>query len=488
MTATRALLALLAAWIVCLAVGGAAARDRHGDQVVSLSVTYQVHDEYRPWTKSKPKTRSAFAVVVEGPYLLTEAELVENATLVQVEKHGGPPNFPARVVHLDRHINLALLAVDDPGFYDDLQPVRLASAIPTDGEFRTVRWKEGQLESATSRFSRLEVFDLRGYGATVALLVLTTDIVGGGQGEPVFAGKDLVGLVEFGKDNRAHVFPPEVIRTYLDAVRDEGEYRGFASLGIYWQENRDRALAGHLGMAGETRGVVVREVQTGGSAHGVIEPRDILLSIDGYDIDADGYYLHPRYGRLKFQHALIEGHRVGDVLELQVLRGGEVLDLTMELRSYEADDALIPWRSTETAPPYLVAGGLVFRLMDLDYLRAWNNYKTNAPRRLVIAWDLERHAQTPDQRRLVLLSYVLPDPYNIGYHALNNVRVTEVNDRPVDSITDIIEALEHPVDGFHSIELQPNGTCHEIVLDAATFDEATDRILANYNIPARVRE
>jgi len=488
MSHRRLPLAVAAAMLIGLLATNASARDRRGDQIVTLSVTYQVHDEYRPWTKSKPKTRSAFAVVVEGPYLLTEAEQVENATLVQVEKHGGPPNYPARVVHLDRHVNLALLAVDDPGFFEDLQPVRLARQIPTGAEFRTLRWKKGQLEAATSRFSRLEVFDLRGFGATCALLVLTTDIVGGGQAEPVFAGKELVGLAEYGKDNRAHVFPPEIIRGYLEAAVDEGEYRGFASLGIYWQENRDRALAEYLGLSGAPRGVVVRDVQPGGSADGVIEPRDILLSIDGYEIDADGYYSHPRYGRLKFQHAVVEGHRVGDEVPVRVMRDGAMLDLRMELRSYEADDPLIPWRTADSAPPYLIAGGLVLRVLDLNYLWAWNDWREKAPRRLVVAWDIERHDQTPERRNLVLLSYVLPDPYNMGYHALNNLRVTEVNGRPVDSIADVVEALESPVDGYHVFGLQPNGTCHEIVLDAATFSEATERILGNYNIPARVRE
>jgi len=73
-------------------------------------------------------------------------------------------------------------------------------------------------------------------------------------------------------------------------------------------------------------------------------------------------------------------------------------------------------------------------------------------------------------RRIVLITYVLPDPYNIGYHDVNNVAVARVNGQPVDSIADVAAAFDEPLDGFHVIEMMPNGMRHEIVLDAGTFE------------------
>ena len=483
------LLPVIASLVAVLAIAPATAgrADLHGDQVVSLTVTWQTHDEYRPWSKTKPQTRTGFAVAVEGPYLLAEAELVENATLVQVDKFGRPPKVAARVVHLDRHVNLALLAVDEPGFFDDLAPARLARAAPTRADLQTVRWKEGQLESGATRFARMEVFHVRGYEAQYALVVVNTDLADPGRGEPVFAGRDLVGLTEWGKDDAAHVIPPEVIRAYLaDALSGE-PYRGAPDLGLYWQENRDRALAAWLGLEGDPRGVIVRQVHQGGSAWGVIEPRDVLLSLDGHDIDADGYVEHAHYGRLKYHHLLVEQTRAGDVIPVQVLRDGELLDLQLTLRSYDASDPLLPWRRSDTAPAYLVAGGLVFRPLDLNYLQAWGDWKNKAPVRLLTAWDLQRHGQTDDREGVVLLAYVLPDPYNQGYHSLSNLAVEQVNGLPVDSVADIHEALQHPQDGFHVITLQPNSIRRQIVLDATTLDAATATILANYDIPPPAR-
>ena len=49
-------------------------------QVVSLYVTHQRYDDDRPWAKSNPMGRAAFATVVEGPALLTLAQMVSDST------------------------------------------------------------------------------------------------------------------------------------------------------------------------------------------------------------------------------------------------------------------------------------------------------------------------------------------------------------------------------------------------------------------------
>ena len=45
-------------------------------------------------------------------------------------------------------------------------------------------------------------------------------------------------------------------------------------------------------------GVLIRQVPWGSSACGVLEPRDILISVDGRSIDAEGFYTDPRLGQL----------------------------------------------------------------------------------------------------------------------------------------------------------------------------------------------
>jgi hypothetical protein len=457
-------------------------QDAFRRSVVSLYVTHQGYDQYRPWVKLYPKHRQAFAAVVEGPALLTSADMVEDATLVRLGRFGDARRWDARVIHSDPEIDLALVAPEDAGFFDGLKPVRFASSLPTAGVVRSVRWKNGQLETSEGRVARIEVSKNR-YSNEHLFLRVRTDVAGGGWSEPVFHAQELAGLTSSqDKDQRAKIFPPEILSAYVENARS-GAYRGFASLGIVWQYNRDEAQADFLGSNSPPRGVVIRGTHTGSSSCGVLLPRDILLALDGYEIDGLGNYEHPVYGRIRFTHIAMDGHRPGDVVNARVLRDGEVLDLPIELRTNPSEGRLLPWRRSAAAPAYVVAGGLVFRELDGGYLRLWGDeWKQRAPFELSHRFYLEPNAQTADRRRIVILSAVLPDAYNLGYHDAAGRIVEHVNGFPIDSIGDVERAFEQPREGFHTIRLDPNGERREIVLDAAEFAAATERILDHYGI------
>ncbi len=109
------------------------ARPAPDAQVVSLRVTHQSFEEHRPWTKTTPNTRTGSAVVLRNSLLLTESKLIRNAILIQVQKNGSATRVPARVVHADEDIDLALLTVDEPGFFDDLEVAQFAKSAPGEG-------------------------------------------------------------------------------------------------------------------------------------------------------------------------------------------------------------------------------------------------------------------------------------------------------------------------------------------------------------------
>jgi hypothetical protein len=173
---------------------------------------------------------------------------------------------------------------------------------------------------------------------------------------------------------------------------------------------------------------------------------------------------------------------------VQVLREGKLMDLELELRRYPTSASLIPWRRDNVEPAYFVAGGLVFRELDGAYLRSWDGDARNAPSPdLVNRLSLERHGQAPGRRRILILSYVLPSAYNLGYHGLANLAVRKVNGRAVDSIADLAQAFRQPVDGFHTVEFFPNRVRAEVVLDAPGFEAATAEILESFAVPRGLR-
>ena len=460
-------------------------REEYGRSIVGLSMSLQSWDEDRPWIKRSPANRSANGVMIDDRHLLTTADTLEFATYVQLEVFGRSRPVEPRIVRIDPAINLALLAIDDEETRGMLEPVTLAAETPTSGELRSVRWNGRQIEAASSRIVSFKVESSWSGRAEHAFLQLRTDLSGGGWSEPVFGPEGLVGITASQSKQISRVIPIEIVREFL--ARAEAErYEAFPALGAMWQINGDAAVSRYLGQSGEPRGVLIRQIPWGGSACGTLEPRDILLEVDGHAIDAEGYFLHERFGRLRLSHLFTAGRRIGETIPLKVLRAGKEQSLEITLRPYPAALDLIPG-DRHTPPPFLIVGGLVMRELDVPYLRTWGNEWTKeAPPHLMARYYYEQEAQTPDRRRIVLITSVFPSGYNRGYHDLRDEIVETVNGRPIGGLRDVLAALETPggENGeFHVIGLSPEASFSQVVLDAAGLEQASAEILQGYRLP-----
>ncbi len=454
----------------------------YDDRVVQLKVTWQRWERYQPWSKTNPTLRVSQAVVVEGlpgqgPALLTTAQMVQDATHVRVSKKGEPSEFPARVVLADREANLALIVVEDSSFFDGLQPVKLAKKPLVSGQVVVARWRDNQIETSGGSVARGTSVESMTGSVRFAGVRIQTDISGGGWAEPVFLKGQLVGIATSASSNELIIMPSAFFGAWLEEARRTGEVRPWAGrLGATFQAIRSPALANWLGLS-EPQGVLISSVAQGSSACGVLREGDVLLEFAGMPLDGSGNVIDPNYGKLWFGY-LLSAYHAGDSISLKVLRDGSVQDLEMTLRSYTSSSWMIP-RDRTVAPAYLMAGGLVFRELD----DAYGGHSTE----LSIVHQLMTQSQTPEQRRVVVLSYVLADPYNLGYHGFEDLPVATINGREVDLISDALEALQHPEDGYHVIRMRPNPRLNEIVLDASELDAVTERIAMSYGIPSVYR-
>jgi len=483
------LTSLAAGVILCAQAVSASPRPTWERGVVGLEITWQAWDESRPWSKKSPAERHATGVVVAGDRILTTAQMVADATLVKLETFGRTTDVTLDVVRVDGSVDLALLEPRKPAVLPALTPVRLARRTPREGVLQTVRWRDQQLETATSRIRRFDVEAAFSGVTEHAFLLLQTDMSGGGWAEPVFEGAQLVGLTaNQDSGQRSRVIPVEILSAFLDDTRGAGAGRRFASLGMSWQAKEGEAASAFLGQTGPPRGVIILQVPWGSSGCGVLKSRDVLLAIDGQEIDGAGYYAHPRLGRLRFTHIAVDGHWAGDVVPVRVLRDGRILDLTMTLAAARPGLDLMPSRREGEPPPYVVAGGLVFRELDAAYLGAWGaEWMEQAPAFLTTRYLLRRAGQRPGARRVIIISGVLPAAFNVGYQDVRNAVVERINGRAADSLSDIVEGLRRPEGGFHTISLAPGSDTREIVLDAGALEAATHDILETYQVPLAAR-
>lgn len=456
------------------------------NQLVTVRVTSQTWNEYRPWQKKKPQTRTFVGTVISGNRILMSADDLPDATLIQVEKYDRPPRVPARVIHCDPQVGLAVITVDEPGFFDELNPVKIAEDASGDDYF-CATWMSGQLSLAACRWSKATVFDSSMPYYNYVGIYFISDLSSGGWGEPVFSGNQLIGLGISQRDDRVTVLPAEFVNAYLNAIELE-TYPGFAWLGINYQINKGLAQAAYTGLKGTPRGILVRSCFPGSSVDGVLEPNDILLELDGHPIDPLGDYIHPKYGTIDMTLIASDNHISGDTIDAVVLRNKEEITISIPLKAVPPSAALIPGNRLNTPPPYLVAGGFVYRELDELYLQAWGKkWKEEIPAYLRILLNMKNETSTPEQRRLIVLTDVFPDEYNLGYHDMSQNIVKTVNGCPIDSIRKMEEAFQHSQNGFHVIEFMPSYGISKVILDASTFESATQSIMEKYQIPTRIR-
>ena len=470
----------LSAW-VCIA-----AENPLEHQLVTVRVTSQSWSEYRPWQKNKPRSRNFAGIVVPGNRILMLTDDLDDQTLIQVEKNDRPPRFPGRIVHCDYQIGLAVITVDEPGFFDDLQPVDMAERAGGE-HFYSASWKDGQLNLSAARWSQVKVYSSGVPHVRYAGISMVTDLRGGGWGEPVFSEKGLIGLSNSQTDDRAVVKPVELIRAYLKAL-EMPDYPGFADLGFAYQYKKGPATSAYLGQEGNPSGVRICTIFPGGSVDGILQPGDVLLELDGHKIDALGDYVHPQYGPLDVMLIASDGHYAGDIIPARILRDRQEMTVQIPLKHMPPSMDLIPEARPGVPPDYLAAGGFVFRELDEPYLRAWgSDWYSKIPYSLRCIYELRKESQTPEQSRLIVLADVFPDEYNLGYHNMSQTIVQSVNGYPVSSIQQMEDAFQHPQNGFHIIEFLPSYGISKVILDAETFKEATASIMRKYEIPARIR-
>jgi len=451
--------------------------------LVNVEITFKAHDAFQPWNNPTLSVRK-HGLVVAPDEVLTTAQYLPTHTLVRLQKGGRGRWYDARVKWWDAQSNLALLTTAAPDFWSGLKPAELMTTVPAGPEFNLVRWREGNLESRRADFSRFIVSEGAVGFAPQMVLEVGTDIGGRlGWAEIVERDGRVAGLTTYGTSRLCGVMPASFIQRVLKAYRAGG----FAGLGYFdftWQPGSNPALVADLGLSGAPRGAVVHKP---GKATGEAGPRagDVLLEIGGFAIDSEGDYLDPDYGHLQLENLATRAHFASEKLPIKLLRDGKEMTLNYEIPKAEFSNETVPREVFYAPPSYVVAGGLIFQPLSQVFLRGWgDDWRKNAPFRL----QYYQYADPADGRKaLVVLSGVLPDDINLGYQDALMLVLDKLNGRPVATLADLTAALAVPKDGVHRFEFMKGRGLQRLILDAATLDAATKRVVEHYGIPAATR-
>ena len=182
------------------------------------------------------------------------------------------------------------------------------------------------------------------------------------------------------------------------------------------------------GVEDSAGGVLVVNVFEGSSAAGVVRAGDVIQAIDGFEIADDSSIEFAENLRTNYKYAIDQYHP-GDQVQLQLVRSGEPLQVTLTVQPPEREYSLVVPEEFERLPQYLVYGGVVFVPLNMNLIKRWgSDWHKKAPVDFLHARKLY---SSPERRQLVVALKVLAADVNLGYHDWKNWLIETVNDQPI---------------------------------------------------------
>ena len=456
------------------------------DTILRVTVTSQGYAFHRPWQQRRPVTRNAIGVIVPDGRVLVTALLVANHRYIELEAINSHRKVRAVVDVVDYEANLALLKPVDQSFLDGFSPMQLCQPA-TSGDALSI-WQvkpDGDVVPGSARVTSVELsaYSQNNYFLTYRL---SGSLQYGFNNItlPAVRGTELAGLVlrYDSAGQTIDVIATSVIRHFLEDAAD-GSYQGFPRAGFHFGPTMDPQLRRYMGLDEDQTGIYVQKVIKGGPADRAgLKAGDVVMRMGDYTVSNTGQFEHPLYGKTSLVHLIRTHYYVGDTVEVQVFRDHRTLTLNVTLDHRSPDQYLVPPFIIDKPPQYLIVGGLVFQELSVSYLLEYGkDWTSRAPIHLVYYNQNQDYLNGDRREKIVIISSVIPTPYSIGYENLNDLVVSEVNDRPIGKLTDVAAALKSPVNGFHKIKVDQSPTL--LFLDPNQIDQIHQIIRQRYHIP-----
>ena len=450
--------------------------------VVLLRSYQQAHDWLIPWNKKALQQRNGAALVLSKQQLLTTAGMVANRTLIEVTKPGDEHLYEAEVILIDYAINLALLEVSSPAFWEGLRPVEWGE--PEMGESKIQHWKnKNEWKSIAGKVKQLFIGYRTQSQAHFPILEVAGSLKTHVQGNPVVQNDRVSGMIMQSRNSDLDAFPAPFLQAFIKKASAQS-YQGFPQRGFSWQKIPQIAVRKYLEIDEKLTGILVDRIYHYGTGSDVLQPYDFLVSIAGWELSNEGRIEHPQWGKVLFDYLFTQPLQTKGALPLEVIRQGKRMTLQTQLADFPANRYSVPLKTIVHPPRYVLRGGLLFQELTMNYLALWGKeWASKAPPRLSIYQQLESHLSANKDRRLVLLTRVLPAPINIGYQNLHTVIVTEINRYPIHQLEDVVTAFENPQQGFHQVKFLSGSNRAYLILPDAELKVTDQQILQRFQIP-----
>ena len=456
--------------------------------MVKVFSTMRYPDPFKPWTKQAPAEATGSGVVIEGHRILTNAHVVLYASQVQVQASAAGDKVSATVVAVAPGIDLAILQLDDPTFFDahpamaranklpHIKDAVLAYGFPTGGN---------SLSITKGIVSRIEFVS---YNYPVSGLRIQVDaaINPGNSGGPAIADDKMIGLAfsKLGGDtqNIGYIIPNEEVELFLKDVAD-GHYDGKPAMYDDLQTLENPALRDFLKLDKSVEGMVVhRPAKTDASYP--LKEWDVISRIGDTPIDNQGMVKIDKDLRVSFGY-LIQKLANGDMLPLTVVREGKLKQIQLPV---SVDHPTLIKDLRGSYPSYFIYGPIVFSPATWQLVSSIeNNAGMIRMLGLVKSPLVGRALDEPDadlEELVVVSSPFFPHKIANGYSSVVGSVVYSVNGTRIKSLRHLVTVLRDLKDPFVTFEFDQRGG-EALVFSRQAIMSATDDILMDNGVRAQ---
>lgn len=453
------------------------------DSIVYLEITAHGYSRSEPWKHERPSQSWACGCAVGEYDVVTTAESVVNLAFLRALRYGQNEFVGATLKIVDYDTNLCLIQLDPNALSTPLKPLTFSENYEKGAEV-SFYWlsQDNRLYNGRGYIDRASVEPTQiSHGRRLCFIAANTS-QRTARGEVYCVGADPIGIAYWSnREKESALIPAETINRFLKAAAGD-DYKGFGEIGFVLSELLDPAMRSFLEMpTSMTGGAYVVDVDNLGTGCDSLKKGDVILSIDGNALDPHGRFMHSKYQWLSYDH-LITSKAVGESVQFELWRDGKKMELQKEVKSFDVSEMLVPYHEYGRQPEYIITAGFVLQKLTREYLMEFgDDLAGQSPPHLYHYYRDHAFKPTPERRDIVVLSYVLPSPINIGYTGLGRMIVSKFNGMTIRSIGDILTAQKlNPESEYDIIEFELDNPV--VVIPRSQLPAADQFLQRNYGI------
>jgi hypothetical protein len=435
------------------------------NNIVQVKITSHNPNYLSPWKFKKPVSTEAVGVVVSKNRILVFTNTINHYSHIEVKKFSSYNTVSAIPVKTDFESNLSLLEIKDKdkasNFFSDLSPILFEDKLASPANLSIIQLDNaGTIQEAKARVTAVDMEKYpQGY-TDLPYLNIISDEKHKGNGEVLIQTNRAIGLLYNyqARKNIGKAIPGFLINVFLkDDVNNQSS--PFTHLGVVYRPMIDEVTKEYFGLPQDKNGVLIADIIPGSSADGVLKVNDVVVSIGKKKIDSKGYFKHPLYDKQSMVYLSNCGFEFGYVkgskIPVKIIRDKKVQTVYLTLKTFPYSALKIPYKNDMGRKPYyLIKGGFIFVELSGNMLEEWGlRWRNSVNKKLLYLYDFHKHNEVADNSRYVIMTQVLPDQSNNGYHNISMKIVKSVNGVDISSVPDLDQKIESSSDKFIKIEL-----------------------------------